>query len=42
MALGEINNLSELRQVISESFPIEIFEPCDNEQWDEAFIKYKK
>lgn len=42
MALGEIGNLSELRQVVRMSFPIETYLPQDTEQWDEAYLQFRR
>lgn len=42
MALGEIKNLDELREIVKESFPVEYYSPKDKESWDEAYNKYKK
>lgn len=42
MAMGEIKNLSELRQVVKASFPVEYYMPKDKEIWDEAYEKYIK
>lgn len=41
MALGEIKNLKEIRQVVSNSFVQEIFEPADTQIWEDAYIKYE-
>jgi rhamnulokinase len=37
MALGHIGSLSELREVVRASFPMEAFEPRDPAPWDLAF-----
>jgi len=42
MALGEIKNLSELRQVAKASFPLEYYKPIDTEAWDGAYEQYRK
>lgn len=42
MALGEIKNLSELRQIAKDSFPLEYYKPKDTEAWDSAYEKYLK
>jgi len=42
MAMGEIKNLTELRQVAKASFPVEYYTPKDKEAWDEAYGKYIK
>lgn len=42
MALGEVKTLSDIRQVVRESFPITEYEPKDCEMWDEAYENFKK
>ena len=42
MALGEVGNLNELRQVVKKSFPVETYTPCNNEQWGDAYFRFKK
>lgn len=42
IAMGEIKNLSELRQVAKASFPVEYYMPKDKDTWDEAYEKYIK
>lgn len=42
MALGEINNLQELRRVVKDSFPITEYEPAGTEEWTEAYNRFKK
>lgn len=42
MALGEVENLKEVRQIIMKSFPVEIYEPQDTEKWDEAYNRFIK
>jgi hypothetical protein len=37
MALGHIGSLSELREVVRASFPMEEFQPRDPEPWEQAF-----
>lgn len=41
MALGEVKNLREIRQVVANSFSPEIYEPAETDQWSLAFEKYK-
>ncbi len=41
MALEEVKNLQEIRQVVKNSFSPEIYEPEDVDQWSRAFEKYK-
>lgn len=42
MALGELDNLSELRQVVRESFPTTVYEPEDTAGWDAAYERFRK
>lgn len=42
IALGEIKDMSEARDIIRRSFPTEEYLPKDNELWDEAYQKYTK
>jgi len=42
LALGEIKNLEQARTVIKNSFPIEVYEPHENEIWDEAYYRFIK
>jgi len=42
MALGEVKNLAEIRQVVRNSFPTEEYMPQDVEQWNEAYEKFLK
>jgi len=40
IAMGEINSLSEGREIVRNSFDVEIFEPKDTSDWDEANARY--
>ncbi len=42
MALGKIENLTEGRKIVKNSFPIKTYEPEDNEAWEKAYEAYKK
>lgn len=42
IALGEVKNLREVRQIIKSSFPIEKYKPQDTEKWDEAYNRFIK
>ena len=42
MALGQVKDLSEIRQVIKESFPTIDYAPEDVEQWDDAYQRFLK
>lgn len=42
IAMGEIASLSEGREIVRNSFDIEIFEPNDKANWDAAFARYVK
>lgn len=39
ISLGEIKDLDQARQVIANSFPMEVYEPKDREAWDAAYEK---
>ncbi|MFS0723189.1 rhamnulokinase [Paenibacillus sp. 1P07SE] len=39
-ALGEIGSLQEIRQVVTDSFPPEIYQPRTSDYWDEAYGRY--
>lgn len=40
MALGEVKNQNEIRQVVKNSFPTEDYLPVETDAWDEAYHKY--
>lgn len=40
MALGHLKNIREARQLIRESFPIQIYEPQEEEIWKEGYEKF--
>lgn len=42
MALGEVANLAEIRQVVKNSFPTEDYEPRESDEWDEAYGEFLK
>jgi rhamnulokinase len=42
MALGELENLEEIRRVVKNSVSILDYEPENVEQWEEAYINYKR
>ncbi len=42
MALGEIENLSEARAIIKNSFDIKEYEPNNTNAWDKAYEDFKK
>lgn len=42
IALGEIKDLNEIRQVVKNSFETESYMPKDTPQWDEAYGKFLK
>lgn len=37
---GEISDIWEARRVVSESFPVAVYEPKDRPQWDAAYAKF--
>ena len=42
IAMGEIKDLAEARQVVRNSFPIEEYVPADVAAWEDAYNRYKK
>ncbi len=42
MALGEVKNQGEMRQIVKESFPTEDYMPENTDTWDDAYIRYLK
>lgn len=40
MALGYLKNIQEARQLIRQSFPIQIYEPQDGSVWQEGYEKF--
>ena len=42
MTFGEIDGLSGIREVVRKSFEIETFEPQNEEDWEEAFERYRE
>ena len=42
IAMGEIKDLAEAREVVRNSFPIEEYVPADIEAWEDAYNRYKK
>ncbi|HZJ58093.1 MAG TPA: rhamnulokinase [Clostridia bacterium] len=42
MALGEVANLREIRQVVKRSFPTEDYLPKDTRAWDSAYEEFSK
>jgi rhamnulokinase len=41
ITMGELKNLHEGRQLIGESFGISLYEPQNNDIWNDVFTKYK-
>ena len=41
IALKEVEDLQQAREIIKRSFPTEEYLPQDSEQWDEAYNRYK-
>lgn len=41
MALKEIGSLSQAREIIRKSFPMEVYQPEQTADWDEAYHKFK-
>ena len=42
MSQGEISDLREAREIISDSFEVVCYEPKNTSMWDEAYEKYEK
>lgn len=42
IALKEVDNLHQAREVVKRSFPTELYTPMDTELWEEAYIRYLK
>ena len=42
MALGKISSLTEARGIVRDSFPIKVYEPQDQEDWNAAYERFKK
>ena len=42
LALGEIKNIRNLRQIVKKSFQIKEFTPVDSEKWNNAYKEYLK
>ncbi|MBE3581985.1 MAG: rhamnulokinase [Thermoanaerobacteraceae bacterium] len=40
MAMGEISNLDEGREIVRRSFALKTYEPEDQEEWDEKYAKF--
>ena len=40
MTLGKIATIGEARQIVRDSFPMEIYEPQDTAVWDEAYAEF--
>ena len=41
-AAGDIGSLSEIREVVRNSYQLETFEPADDDAWDSAYERYRK
>ena len=39
---GELANVTEGRQMVANNFPLETYEPGNENGWDEAYEKFKK
>lgn len=42
MALGELGSLAEARQLVRDSFPVDIYEPRDHSAWDDAYHRFEE
>ncbi len=41
VAIGAVGSLADARDVIERSFPIELFDPIDNDRWDGQYGRFK-
>jgi hypothetical protein len=41
-ALGVLNSLQEVREVVKSSFEVEIYNPVSKMNWESAFEKFKR
>ncbi len=41
MALGELHSLAQARELVRNSFAVEVYEPRARERWDEAFVRFE-
>jgi rhamnulokinase len=42
IALGHLKSLAEARQVLRQSFELELVEPADQDQWEEAYARFER
>ncbi|NLC44789.1 MAG: rhamnulokinase, partial [Clostridiales bacterium] len=42
MALGEVKNQGEMRQLVKDSFPTEDYLPKNTDAWDDAYVRFLK
>ncbi|MCR8634038.1 rhamnulokinase [Paenibacillus radicis (ex Xue et al. 2023)] len=42
MALGHISGIQEARDIIRHSFPVDTYQPEQNEDWEQAFLTFQK
>lgn len=42
MAAGKVNSRTEIREIIRNSFPMNVYEPTDTSVWEDAYGKFKK
>ena len=40
IALGQVESLSALRQIVSNSFPLKTFKPVDSANWQDAYRRF--
>jgi len=41
-ALGEVNGLAEIREIVARSFPVQCYNPRNAEQWDQAYQRFQE
>ena len=42
LALGQLKNLAELRQVVRNSFAVQTYQPQDAAEWAQAYVRFQK
>jgi rhamnulokinase len=40
LAMGEIGSLSEGRELVRRSFPVETYQPADSAAWADAYARF--
>ncbi|HOO29002.1 MAG TPA: rhamnulokinase, partial [Lachnospiraceae bacterium] len=42
IAAGAVGSIKEAREMIAKSPDISVYEPCDESEWEEAYMRYRK